>query len=318
MKKITIIGGGTGSYTLLKGLRDYHVDLSAIITTADSGGSSGQLRDEFGVLPPSDLRRCLIALSEKRNDIWRKIFEYRFNGVRENNNLGNLIITALTKIVGSLPVAIDAVSELLEVKGKIIPITLDDVNLCAMLEDGQVISGETNIDIPKHDPNLKIKEVFLQPKAFAYKEAIQTIFESQLIIIGPGDLYTSIIPNLLVEGIASALKETSARIFYVTNVMTKQGETNNFSAQDFVKEIQKYSNNSLDGVICNNKKPDIELAEVYAQENSFFVEPDIIGQSNQVIKADLIEENPEVQEAGKRRPLIRHSAHKLAKIVMEL
>src|SRR3989338_5323647 len=221
-KKITVIGGGTGTYNLLLGLKQYDVSLSAIVTTADSGGSSGQLRDEFGVLPPGDLRRCLIALSENRGDIWRKIFDYRFAGERENN-MGNLIITALTKITGDFPTAIEVAAELLEVKGQVVPATLDDVHLNAELENGQVIYGETNIDIPKHNPELKIKRVFLEPKAFAYKKAIASIMDSDLVVIGPGDLYTSIIPNLLVEGLVAALKATNAKVIYVCNVMTKYG-----------------------------------------------------------------------------------------------
>src|SRR3989339_881023 len=172
MRKITVIGGGTGTYTLLKGLKYYDVDLTAIVTTADSGGSSGQLRDEFGILPPGDLRRCLVALSQNRGDIWRQIFEYRFNGRHEKNNMGNLIITALNKITGDLPTAIEVASELLEVRGSVVPATLDNVHLVAELENGQVVHGETNIDIPKHNPELKIKRVFLEPKAFAYKKAI--------------------------------------------------------------------------------------------------------------------------------------------------
>ena len=308
MKKITVIGGGTGTYNLLLGLKQYDVSLAAIVTAADSGGSSGQLRDEFGVLPPGDLRRCLIALSGNRGDIWRKIFEYRFDGQHEKNNMGNLIITALTKITGDFPTAIEVASELLEVKGSVVPATLDDVHLVAELENGQVVHGETNIDIPKHNPELKIKRVFLEPKAFAYKKAIASIMDSDLVIIGPGDLYTSIIPNLLVEGIVAALKVTNAKIIYVCNIMTKYGETNNFAASDFIKEIQRYSNQALDRVIVNTTKPSPELSESYAKENSFFVSPDVSGEREHVTKADLISSSV----------LFRHDPKKLAKVIMEI
>jgi len=307
-KKITVIGGGTGTYNLLLGLKQYDVSLSAIVTTADSGGSSGQLRDEFGVLPPGDLRRCLIALSENRGDIWRKIFDYRFAGEREKNNMGNLIITALTKITGDFPTAIEVAAELLEVKGQVVPATLDDVHLNAELENGQVIYGETNIDIPKHNPELKIKRVFLEPKAFAYKKAIASIMDSDLVVIGPGDLYTSIIPNLLVEGLVAALKATNAKVIYVCNVMTKYGETNNFSASDFIKELQRYSNQAIDHVIVNTTKPSSELSESYAKENSFFVMPDVRGKPQHVTKADLISSSV----------LFRHDCKKLAKVIMEI
>ncbi|HLD28143.1 MAG TPA: gluconeogenesis factor YvcK family protein [Patescibacteria group bacterium] len=318
MRKITVIGGGTGTYTLLKGLKYYDVDLTAIVTTADSGGSSGQLRDEFGVLPPGDLRRCLVALSEKRGDVWRQIFEYRFNGEQEKNNLGNLIITALVKLTGDLPRAIDVVSDLLEVNGRVLPATLDNVHLCAKLEDGQIVVGESNIDIPKHNSKLKIREVYLEPQAHAYKDATKAIMNSDLVIMGPGDLYTSIIPNLLVEGIPQALKATSAKVYYVCNVMTKHGETSGFTAKDFILEIQKYSGHVLDGVICNSKEPSPELAEIYSQEQSYFVRPNVQGDSKKVIKEDLIEENPEAYEKGKKRPLIRHDSKKLAKIIVTI
>jgi uncharacterized cofD-like protein len=308
MKKITVIGGGTGTYTLLQGLKYYDTYLSAIVTAADSGGSSGHLRDEFGVLPPGDLRRCLVALSENRGDIWRKIFEYRFEGKHEKNNMGNLIITALTKITGDLPSAIEVASELLEVKGSAVPATLDNTHLCAELENGQVILGENNIDIPKHNPELKIKRVYLEPKAIAYKKAILAIMNSDIVVIGPGDLYTSIIPNLLVNEIVDALKSTNAKIVYVCNVMTKYGETNNFNASDFLKEIQRYSNNAIDRVILNTKRPSQELTKNYASENSFFVQPNIDGDERHVIKADLINDSI----------LFRHDSNKLAKIIMEI
>jgi len=308
MKKITVIGGGTGTYNLIMGLKQYDVHLSAIVTASDSGGSSGQLRDEFGVLPPGDLRRCLVALSENRADIWRQIFEYRFDGVHEKNNMGNLIITALTKITGDFPTAIEVVSELLEVKGQAVPATLDNVHLCAELENGQIIYGETNIDIPKHNPELKIKRVFLEPKAFAYKKAIAAIMNADLVVIGPGDLYTSIIPNLLVEGIVPALKVTNAKVVYVCNVMTKYGETNNFKASDFVKEIQRYSNKAINHVILNTRQPSVELSQKYANENSFFVEPDIDGDVKHVTKTDLISNTV----------LFRHDNKKLAKIIMQI
>lgn len=317
-RKITVIGGGTGSYTLLKGLKYYDTNLTAIVTTADSGGSSGQLRDEFGVLPPGDLRRCLVALSEKRGDIWRKIFEYRFNGHTENNNLGNLIITALTKITGDLPEALAVASELLATRGRVVPATLDSVQLCAELENGQKILGEANIDIPQHNPQLKIVKLYLTPQAFAYKRAIEAILDTDLVVIGPGDLYTSIIPNLLVEGISQALKATSAKVVYVCNVMTKYGETTNFSAKDFVREIQRYTDNALDAVVINTTRPAPALIEAYALENSFFVEPNIWGAPATVIKTDLLEERAEVYEGGRIRPLIRHDSGKLARTIISL
>lgn len=306
MKKVTVIGGGTGSYTLLKGLKNYDLDIAGIVATSDSGGSSGKLRDEFGILPPGDIRKCLIALSDKGR-VWRDLFEYRFEGENEKNNLGNLIMTALNKIHGDLPSAIKYASEILDVKGNVLPVTLDNVHLCAELEDGQIITGETNIDIPKHNPALKIKKVYLQPNAFAYKMAVERIINSDFVVIGPGDLYTSIIPNLIVNGISEAIQKTNAKLIYVCNVMTKHGETNNFKASDFLKEVENYLGKKVDYVILNSQMPSEDVSKKYAGENSYFVELDLDGE--RVIKSNLI---------GKDISLFRHDSNKLAKEIMEI
>ncbi len=319
MNKITVIGGGTGSYTVLQGLKNYDIDLTSIVSTADSGGSSGSLRDEFGVLPPGDLRRCLVALSEKRSDIWRRIFEYRFDGQKENNNLGNLILTALTKITGDLPGALDVASELLEAKGKVLPATLDKSDLCAKLSDGRIVVGESAIDKPQHDTNLKIDKVFLEPRAFAYKKTISAINDSDLIVIGPGDLYTSVVPNLLVDGISEAIRNSRAKKIYITNIMTKNGETDNFCAQDFAGVVEKYLGGPLDFVLVNNHEPSPKLLDNYLAEKSFFVKPEFsLPHNYEVVLADLADEEPLAQENGKTRPLIRHDSEKLARAIMNL
>jgi uncharacterized cofD-like protein len=221
-------------------------------------------------------------------------------------------------MTGDLPSALDAVSEILEVKGQVLPATLDKSNLCARLSNGQVIVGEANIDKPQHDAGLKIDKVFLEPRAFAYKKTIETILDSQLIVIGPGDLYTSIIPNLLVEGIAQAINQSRAKKVYVCNVMTKNGETNNFTADDFATVIEKYLNGPLDYVIINNKRPAEDLLNSYQNEKSFFVESQSSGGKYRKIFSDLIDEEPLAQENGKTRPLIRHHSEKLARTIMEL
>lgn len=317
MKKIVVIGGGTGSYTVLKGLKDYNTKLSAVVSISDNGGSSGVLRDEFGVLPPGDLRRALLALSNE-NGIWRELFNYRFDGESQNHNMGNLIMTAMTKIKGDMPSAIEEISKILKIEGKVCPVSLDTVHLCAELEDGKVIRGETNIDIPKHDSENKIKKVYLEPKAFAYKGAIETIKSADLIVLGPGDLYTSIIPNLLVEGVCEALEKTEAKIVYVSNIMTKKGETDNFELNDFVTTIKKYLNCNIDYILANNKEPSAEISESYKAEKSYFVKPNITEGNYEVIKTDLIDEEPLAKENGKVRPLIRHDSKKLARALMEL
>lgn len=301
MKKIVVIGGGTGTYTVLKGLKNYDVKITAIVSMADDGGSTGVLRDEFGILPPGDIRKCVVALSES-TEIMKDLFQYRFkNGAINGHSLGNLLITALQDITGSYEEGIKAASRILNIKGMVLPVSLSDCRLCAELEDGQIITGETNIDIPKHDGNLKINKIFLKPAAIANPKALEVIKEADLIVIGPGDLYSSIISNLVVEGIPEAIKSSKAKKVYVCNLMTKFGETNNFKASDLVKEIENYlGKDILDCIIVNNSEYDKNLLTKYEEEKAYPVIVDNI--KYKTISADLI-----------TKPiLIRHDSHKLA------
>lgn len=274
-KKIVTIGGGTGTFAVLTGLREFPVRLCAVVTMSDDGGSTGRLRDELGVLPPGDVRRCLVALSEE-SQILRELFEYRFtNGSLGGHSFGNLFLTALEKTTGSFEKAVLEASRILRIKGEVLPVTVGSSRLHAQLEDGTLIKGETNIDIPKHDPDLKIKRVFLRPAVSILPRARKVIEEADLIIIGPGDLYTSLIPNLLVRGMRQVLKDTKARIVYIPNLMTKRGETNNFKVGDFVAALEQYLEpRSLDYVLYNNKRPSKYLLHNYTKKHSVFVEPD--------------------------------------------
>lgn len=274
MKKVVVIGGGTGVFTVLSGLKEYPYDLAAIVTMADDGGSTGVLREEFGVLPPGDVRRALVALSNSDNKVVSELFNFRFdtNSSLHGHSLGNLLLTALTKITGSLNDALKEAVTILNVKGEVIPVTLSKTKLHAELENGEKIEGETNIDIPKHNPRLKIKKVYLNPSVSANQDAVHAISSADFVILGPGDLYTSIIPNLLVAEIVPALRKTRAKIIYITNIMTKYGETNNFSASDFVKVIEEYlGKNVLDYVVANVEKMAGKTLERYKEENVDYV-----------------------------------------------
>jgi len=316
MKKIVAIGGGTGTFSVLRGLKDYDVDITAIVTMFDDGGSSGRLRDEFGLLPPGDIRRCLVALcpEDKKGMLLRSLFSYRFKDGEglEGHSFGNLFLTVLSEITGSEAEAIKAAEELLGIKGHVLPVSVDNCVLCAELEDGTIIEGQTNIDIPKHDGDKKIKRVFLQPAAHIFPEVRKALAEADLIVLGPGDLFTSVIPNLLVEGVSSAIKESSAKKVYVCNLMTKFGETNNYKASDFVKSINAYLGDGvLDFVVCNEKKGSEVLLQKYMEEKSFPVELDkseIEKLGVRVVEKDLIIE-PD---------LIRHDPAKLGKVLVEL
>ncbi|MBU4348349.1 YvcK family protein [Patescibacteria group bacterium] len=314
-KKIVVIGGGTGVFTTLTSLRPYFNNLTAIVTMADDGGSTGILRENFGILPPGDIRRALIALSGSNNEMLSKLFSYRFKqGIGlTGHSFGNLLITALERITKDFEKAINEAGKILSIEGKVIPITLGDTRLIAELGNGQIIKGENNIDIPKHEGNIKIKKVWLEPKAKINSNAKKAILSADVVIIGPGDLYTSIIPNILVGGTKQALKKTKAKIIYFSNIMTKFGETNNFQASDFIKTIISYLGKGvLDYAIVNNKKPSFKKRAVYIKKNSDFVEPDFnlekINKDISIIKTDLL-------RPGK---FIRHDSNKLGRLIKML
>ena len=253
---IVVIGGGTGLSVLLKGLKRYTSRLTAMVTVSDDGGSSGRLRSELGVLPPGDIRSCLVALAETET-LMDKVFQHRFlqGGSLQGHNLGNLLLVAMTEITGDFISAIREVSKVLAVRGKVLPATLEPVTLGGMMADGNRVLGETAI----RDYPASIKEVFLMPECGPLPETLQAIHEADAIIIGPGSLYTSIIPNLLVKGVIEAIASSPAPKFYISNIMTEQGETDSFTAADHLKVIQKHSGKQIiDYAIVNCGKIDEE------------------------------------------------------------
>lgn len=272
--KIVVVGGGTGTFTVLSALKKYPVELAAVVSMADDGGSTGMLRDELGVLPPGDIRRALVALAESSQTL-RDLFNYRFeNGTLNGHSFGNLFLTAIHKITGDFPVAVEEASKILRIKGKVIPVTLDNVRLSARLLDGTVIKGEANIDIPRSTTRAPIETVWLTPKADANPKAVHALRTADLIVIGPGDLYTSIIPNFLVRGMVEALKKSRAKKVYVTNLMTKFGETHDFTARAFVDAIERYiGTRVLDAVLFNSRIPGRTTLARYHKESAAFVFP---------------------------------------------
>lgn len=317
--RVVVVGGGTGTYTVLTGLKAHQLRLTAVVSMADSGGSTGRLRDEFGVLPPGDVRRALLALSSSEEQaLLRKLFEYRFeNGSAgsplKGHSFGNLFLTALTAVVGSDVGAIQEAGKLLNIQGKVLPVTLDNSHLVARLEDGTLVRGETNIDIRRVRPDLRILDVFLDPPAKVYKEVAGEIKRADLVVIGPGDLYTSIIPNLLVSGIANALGNTKAKVVYVCNIMNKHGETDNFTVSSYVSEINKYLGGQLIDVAIVNKSsyPKRLLAKYAKLDEAYPVEMDnkkVKAQVGKVISGDFT-------TAG---TLLRHDPDKLARAIVSL
>jgi uncharacterized cofD-like protein len=313
-KKIVVIGGGTGTYTVLIGLKKYPVDLTAVVSMADDGGSTKVLREEFGVLPPGSVRPALIALSHAPQAI-ANLFQFRFqegeNGL-SGHNFGNLFLTALTKQLGSFEKAIEEAGKILNIKGRVIPSTLDNCRLYAELQNGEVIQGETNIDVPKHDAKLKIKKVWLDPVCAVNPKAVEAINEADVIVIGPGDLYTSIVPNFLVEGMGEVLRQAQGKKVFVCNLMTKFGETNDFTAEDFVQALEEYiGEGTLSYIIVNDKKPSEERIQKYEEVHAHVVEYDkekLKGKKLKVIEEDVL------------RPvgLIRHNSDTLASLICKL
>jgi uncharacterized cofD-like protein len=297
---VTVIGGGTGSFHVLSGLRDLPgLEVRSIVTMMDAGGDSGRLRDEFGVLPPGDLRRCLVALSDE-SALLRDLFSYRFSEAPlAGRSFGNLFLLALTRLLGSERDAIEAALRLLRIRGRVIPVTWDHAHLCAELADGTRIESEAGFSAPGRDPGNPIRRVHLRPGARANPEALEAIHASDFIVLAPGDLYSSTIPNLLVEGIPQALQATPARVVYVQNLMTRSGETHGYTAARHVCEIARYAGRVPDAVLVHGDPISAELIARYASESAFPVEIDAEALRAQgvslIYEADLLSESPLVR-----------------------
>jgi uncharacterized cofD-like protein len=259
------------------------------------------LRKEYKIISPGDIRRALIALANT-SPVIEELFNFRFQtGFLKGHNFANLFITALELRTGDYGKAIKEVSKFLHIKHEVLPATLDNSHLYAILENGKVVCGETNIDIPKHNGNLKIKKLFLKPKAKAYPKSLEAIKSADLIVIGPGDLYSSLAQILLTEGIPETIQKSKAKRVYICNLMTKYGETNNFSVFDFTKEIEKYIGCRLDYVIYNNFIPKKERVRKYKKEHPELLDlvkidknlpkPKFIGK-NLLLKSGPIEHDP--------------------------
>ena len=254
-KKITVIGGGTGQANLLRGLKNYNIDLTAVVTMADDGGGSGKLRQEIGMLPPGDIRNCIIALSDIEPAM-ETLMQHRFKeGSLKGQSFGNLFLAALNEIYGDFELAISKISEILAVRGRVLPVTLEDIHLVAKLANGNLVNGESNIAQECINQSTRIDKILLRPSNVdAFPEVIDRINNSDIIVLGPGSLYTSIIPNLLVADVAKAIYESKAVKIYVSNIMTEYGETTGYSIYNHMKAILDHSIFPIiDKVIINKK-----------------------------------------------------------------
>lgn len=320
-KKVVTIGGGTGHFTVLTGLKKYDLDISAIVSMADDGGSTGVLRNELGVLPPGDVRQCLVALSEAP-EVLRDLFLYRFGiGSFTGHNFGNIFLSALQKVTNRFEDAVTVAGKILNIKGKVIPVTVEPMTLMAEYENGKILKGEDKIATYRKD---KIKKVYLEREVHASYEAVQAILGADLVVLAPGDLYTSLVPNLLSFGITEALRRTSAKIAYVVNLMTKRGETDGFGAYDFVSALEQYLGvNVIDYILINAQTPTADMVELYKQENEFIVNPDLEKFSStryKVIAADFLSHIVFEKNASDKlkRSILRHDGDKVARALLNL
>jgi len=318
--RVTVLGGGTGTFTVLTGLKRYPLDLAAVVSSADDGGSTGVLRDELGVLPPGDIRQCLVALSSA-DEIMRRVFSYRFTrGAFSGHALGNIFISALEDLCGSPIEAVRQAHQILRVRGRVIPVSSTASNLYAQLADGTVVNGEHAIDEPRGE-RAAIESCFLDPVVEANPEALDAIRQADLLIMGPGDLYTSLIPVLLVNGVADAVAECRGKRVFVTNLMTKQGQTDGYTARTFVDAVQKYiAPASVDVVVVNSDALPTTVVSRYAETGEHPVKDDLTPDGPRVIRAPLVSDRVASQSDGDklRRSVLRHDPNKLAKAIFDL
>ena len=318
MKKVVVIGGGTGNFTVLSGLKKYNLDISAIVSMADDGGSTGILRDELGVLPPGDVRQCLVALSDSSR-LMRSLMNYRFeNGSLQGHSFGNLLLSALEKVTGSFDRAVEEVGRIMVIKGKVIPVTTNKVHLKMLLHNNKLLEGEHEIDVST-EIDKGFQSIYLEPFPEANSRAIDQIMTADLVILSPGDLYTSLIPNLLVDGVSKALRETGAKKALVVNLMNKRGQTTRFKVNDYLRELKRFIGKDVfDYILVNSSKLPDDLVKLYEQEgdpvqNDLKDDPrvnavDLV--SNEIVQAQKVDQL--------KRSLIRHDSQKLASELMKI
>ena len=307
--KVVAIGGGTGLSMLLRGIKKYTSNITAIVTVGDDGGSSGRLRNEMGILPPGDIRNCIAALGDDE-DLITELFQYRFKTGEglEGHSFGNLFLTALCAITGNMVKAIKESANVLNIRGVVLPATLDDMKLGAEFEDGRIVHGESSIP----EAHGQIKQLFTEPaNCKGLPEAISAIGEADLIILGPGSLYTSVIPNLLVDGIVEAILKSKAKKIYVCNIMTQPGETTDYTVASHINALFKHAGGKkiVDAILVNNSLPE-NISEGYAASGSIPVRLDmenIAPIGVEIVSQKLIQENKE--------GLVRHSSNRVARAI---
>lgn len=315
--RVVCLGGGTGLFTLLSGLKTLSgIHLYSIVSMSDDGGSTGKLRDMFGILPPGDIRRSLVALSTAP-DLLNELMQYRFESGRElkGHNIGNLLITALIQMRGSMSNAVKSLGEILNIQGDVIPVTETSNELKAELENGAIIEGEHRIDLFEgNDPKVRIKRLWQDPPVSATPDAIEALFNASLIMIGPGDLFTSVLSNLIVNGIAEAIQSSRAKKVYICNVMTKPGETTNFQISDHVREVIRYlKGDCLDSIVASTTQFHAGALKTYAKQGQKPVSEKSKKILEKMTKARII-----WADVASESELVRHDSLKLAEVLKKI
>lgn len=311
--KVVAIGGGTGLSTMLRGLKAFTSNITAVVTVADDGGGSGVLRQELGMLPPGDIRNCILALADTE-PLMEQLLQYRFKeGNLKGQNFGNLFLAAMDGISSSFVEAVKRMSDVLAVTGRVLPVTLENVTLCAELEDGSIVCGESRIGQHRNFNKCRIKRVYMKPAdAEPLEDVIDALDQADVIVLGPGSLYTSILPNLLVRGICQAIQRSNALKIYVCNVMTQPSETEDYSVSDHIRALEDHScKGIIDLCIVNNSVIPDDIREKYQND----------GADQVVIDRETVENAGiriiEGDYASLRNNLVRHDPHKLAEAVIK-
>jgi|GEM_PF-130739 uncharacterized cofD-like protein len=321
--KIVVIGGGTGSFTVLSGLKKYTDNITAVVNMSDDGGSTGILRDELGVLPPGDIRRCLVALSD--HEVLRDVLEHRFtNGSLKGHSLGNLLLSGLEQMTGDFEHAVATVSQILAIKGRVVPVTTDNSHLKARRASGEVLSGEETIGHMNF--GTERPDIWLAPKSTITKAAAEAIAAADIVVIAPGNLYGSLAPALVIDGMKQALLTTKAKRVYVSNLVTKPDQTTGFMVHDFASEIERFIGASvLDYVLFNTDEPPRTLLNKYTHDGEYVLEFDLDEMANHHYKAiglPLVAKDPVTHQTSDRlkgrRTLIRHDEMRLAEEIIKL
>lgn len=317
MPAITVIGGGTGLSVILRGMKKVTDNLTAVVTVSDDGGGSGVLRKDLGMLPPGDIRSCILAMADEEGPM-QELLKYRFpEGRYAGQNFGNLLIAALNGIYGSFEEAVVKTSEILRVRGTVLPVTTESIKLCAELEDGSIICGESRIPSEVISRKSQIRHVFLQPeKPVATKGAIHAILDADILVFGPGSLYSSIVANFMVDGVAEAVRQSFARKVLICNVCTQPGETDGYTVSDHVNRVNDYiGEDTVEYVIANNYKVDPEHMRSYAEDGAQLVLPTPLDRAYLKGKGVKLVEN---NFTDIRMGYIRHDAERIANLVMGL